>query len=101
MSRAVAVAGAVAVALRRGLAVLNSTQSISDTQQTMVSLSSYPGPTNWIDTLKITNDLGDPYQGRRHFIMDDMFYTLPAPGAFALMGCGLIGIRSRRRMSAA
>jgi len=88
------------VGLRGGFEVFNFTQSISDTQQTWASPFIYPGTINWIDTLKITNDLGDPYQGRRHFIMDDMFYTLPAPGAFALMGCGLIGIRSRRRMSA-
>jgi len=89
------------VGLRGGVEVFNFTQSISHTQQTWASPSIYPGTIMWIDTLKITNDLGDPYQGRRHFIMDDMFYTLPAPGAFALMGCGLIGIRSRRRLTAA
>jgi len=84
------------VGLRGGVEVFNFTQSISNTQQTMVSLSSYPGPINWIDTLKITNESNDLY-GRRNFIMDDMFYTLPAPGALALMGCGLFGIRNRRR----
>jgi hypothetical protein len=84
------------IGLRNGIEIFNFTQSISNTQQTMVSMSSYPGPVNWIDTLNITNDLPGEY-GNRYFIMDDMYYTLPAPGAFALMGCGLIGFRTRRR----
>lgn len=88
------------IGLRDGVEVFNFTQSISDTQQTMVSMSSYPGPVQWIDTLKIGNDLAG-MNGNRHFIMDDMYYTLPAPGAFALIGCGLFGIRSRRRLTAA
>lgn len=88
------------IGLRDGVEVFNFTQSISNTQQTMVSMSSYPGPVAWIDTLKISNELAGLY-GNRHFVMDDMYYTLPAPGAFALMGCGLIGIRSRRRLTAA
>lgn len=88
------------IGFRDGVEVFNFTQSISNTQQTMVSMSSYPGPVQWIDTLKIGNDLPGEY-GNRHFIMDDMYYTLPAPGAFALMGCGLFGTRSRRRLTAA
>lgn len=88
------------IGLRNGVEVFNFTQSISDTQQTMVSMSSYPGPVAWIDTLKIGNDLAGLY-GNRHFIMDDMYYTLPSPGALALMACGLFGIRNRRRLTAA
>jgi len=84
------------IGLRDGVEVFNFTQSISDTQQTMVSMSSYPGPVAWINTLKISNDLAGLY-GNRHFIMDDMYYTLPSPGALALMACGLFGIRNRRR----
>ena len=40
---------------RNGVQVLDITQGISNTQQTMVGTGSYPGPINWIDTLKITN----------------------------------------------
>jgi len=87
------------IGLRNGVEVFNFTQSISDTQQTMVSMSSYPGPVAWIDTLKIGNDLAVA-NGNRHFIMDDMYYTLPSPGALALMACGLFGIRNRRRLTA-
>ena len=88
------------IGMRNGVEVFNFTQSISDTQQTMVSMSSYPGPVAWIDTLKIGNDLAVA-NGNRHFIMDDMYYTLPSPGALALMACGLFGIRNRRRLTAA
>lgn len=84
------------IGLRDGVEVFNFTQSITNTQQTMVSMSSYPGPVQWIDTLKISNDLAVT-NGNRHFIMDDMYYTLPAPSSFALIGIGLCGIRSRRR----
>jgi hypothetical protein len=84
------------VGLRGGVEVFNFTQSISNTQQTMVSLSSYPGPINRIDTLKITNESNDLY-GRRNFIMDDMFYTLPAPGALAIIGLAVCGTSNRRR----
>ena len=88
------------IGMRNGVEVFNFTQSISDTQQTTVSMSSYPGPVAWIDTLKIGNDLAVA-NGNRHFIMDDMYYTLPSPGALALMACGLFGIRNRRRLTAA
>jgi hypothetical protein len=86
------------IGMRDGVEVFNFTQSIINTQQTMVSMSSYPGPVAWIDTLKISNDLAVA-NGNRHFIMDDMYYTLPSPGALALMACGLFGIRNRRRLT--
>ena len=83
------------VGLRDGMEVFNFTQSISNTQETVVSLGSEPGAINWIDTLKITNDLASS-SGSRAFIMDDMQYTLPAPGVLALVGIAGHGIRRRR-----
>jgi hypothetical protein len=83
------------IGLRNGIEVFNFTQSISNTQQTMVSMSSDPGAINWIDTLKITNDMVDA-AARGTFIMDDMQYTLPAPGVLALVGIAGHGIRRRR-----
>ena len=84
------------IGMRDGVEVFNFTQSISNTQQTMVSMSSYPGPVNWIDTLKIGNDLAVA-NGNRHFIMDDMYYTLPAPSVLAMIGIAVCGVNNRRR----
>jgi hypothetical protein len=85
---------------RNGVQVLDITQGISNTQQTMVSNSSYPGPDDQIDTLKITNTpvTGNGYYDR-HFIMDDMHYTLsvPAPSVLAMIGLAICGLGNRRR----
>ena len=80
---------------RNGVQVLDIMQDISNTQQTMVSNSSYPGPDDRIDTLKITNTVA--ITPRRHFIMDDMYYTLPAPSVLAIIGLAVCGISNRRR----
>jgi hypothetical protein len=82
---------------RNGVQVLDIMQDISNTQQTMVSNSSYPGPINWIDTLKITNTVA--ITPLRHFIMDDMHYTLsvPAPSVLAMIGLAICGLGNRRR----
>jgi hypothetical protein len=83
---------------RNGVQVLDITQGISNTQQTMVSNSSYPGPDDRIDTLKITNTVVNNSHGR-HFIMDDMHYTLsvPAPSVLAMIGLAICGLGNRRR----
>ena len=84
------------VGYRNGVQVLDITQGISNTQQTMVGTGSYPGPINWIDTLRITNT---PVINTipRHFIMDDMYYTLPAPSVLAMIGLAVCGTSNRRR----
>jgi hypothetical protein len=61
----------------------------------MVSNGSYPGPINWIDTLKITNTVA--ITPLRHFVMDDMYYTLPAPSVLAIIGLAVCGTSNRRR----
>jgi hypothetical protein len=83
---------------RNGVQVLDITQGISNTQQTMVSNSSYPGPDDRIDTLKITNTVVNN-SIHRHFIMDDMHYTLsvPAPSVLAMIGLAICGLGNRRR----
>jgi hypothetical protein len=82
---------------RNGVQVLDITQGISNTQQTMVGTGSYPGPINWIDTLKITNTVA--ITPLRHFVMDDMYYTLsvPAPSVLAMIGLAVCGTSNRRR----
>ena len=80
---------------RNGVQVLDITQGISNTQQTMVGTGSYPGPINWIDTLKITNTVA--ITPLRHFVMDDMYYTLPAPSVLAIIGLAVCGTSNRRR----
>ena len=82
---------------RNGVQVLDITQGISNTQQTMVGTGSYPGPINWIDTLKITNTVA--ITPLRHFVMDDMHYTLsvPAPSVLAMIGLAICGLGNRRR----
>jgi hypothetical protein len=80
---------------RNGVQVLDIMQDISNTQQTMVSNSSYPDPINWIDTLKITNTVA--ITPLRHFVMDDMYYTLPAPSVLAIIGLAVCGTSNRRR----
>jgi len=86
---------------RNGVQVLDIAQGISNTQQTVVSNSSYPGPDDRIDTLKITNTLGaGNNSSNRHFIMDDMHYTLfpvPAPSVLAMIGLAICGLGNRRR----
>ena len=84
---------------RNGVQVLDITQGISNTQQTVVSNSSYPGPDDRIDTLKITNTLVNN-SVHRQFIMDDMHYTLfpvPAPSVLAMIGLAICGLGNRRR----
>ena len=83
---------------RNGVQVLDIAQGISNTQQTVVSNSSYPGPDDRIDTLKITNTVVNNSHGR-HFIMDDMHYTLsvPAPSVLAMIGLAICGLGNRRR----
>ncbi len=85
------------VGFRNGVQVLDITQGISNTQQTTVSNSSYPGPDDRIDTLKITNTVVNNTSGRA-FIMDDMSYTLsvPAPSVLAMIGIAACGSRRRR-----
>lgn len=80
---------------RNGVQVLDIMQGISNTQQTMVSNSSYPGPDDRIDTLKITNTVA--ITPLRHFVMDDMYYALPAPSVLAMIGLAVCGTSNRRR----
>lgn len=84
------------VGMRNGVTVFDFTQAISNTQQTLVSLPSMPEAATWIDTLKISNSPSSPGIGR-HFIMDDMSYEIPAPGALSCMAGCLTGLRNRRR----
>ena len=83
------------VGFRNGIEIFRFAHSISNTQQTVVSMGLDPDAANWIDTLKITNEVPTPYWGSE-FIMDDMQYTLPAPGVFAMIGIAACGIRRRR-----
>ena len=84
------------VGFRNGVMVFSLAQNISNTQQTIVSTSSYPGPDDRIDTLMIKNYIANPFYGK-HFIMDNMYYTLPAPSVLTMIGIAACGTSNRRR----
>jgi len=81
------------IGLRNGVEVFYYTQNISNVQQTMVNGNGWTS--NWIDTLKIRNFVGD-VGSAKDFIMDDMYYTLPAPGVLAMIGIAGYGSCRRR-----
>ena len=82
------------VGSRGGIEVFNFTCSISNAQQTVVSMSSGPDSTSLIDTLTLTNY--SPMFISKNFIMDDLQYALPSPGVLAMMGSARFWARRRR-----
>jgi hypothetical protein len=84
------------VGLNAGQAVFDFSASISNVQQRYVKADGYPGQVIWIDTLHITCDVASA-SGVRNFVMDDLWYHVPAPGTVVLVGLGGLGIRDGRR----
>lgn len=79
-----------------GYDIYDFSKSISNTESRFIKKTDYPGQSVWINTLRITCDISSG-SGVRNFVMDDLLYTLPAPGASAFLVLGMLGIRGRRR----